>query len=112
MVSVKVTDGARFNATETVGGRITKKSSATVPVTWAIPRLNDASLIFTFEEEDREALLSLPEKFLALSSKTTGKDITSHAELEMLLLPPLKKRLKSKSKPKTTTPKPEPPIEE
>jgi hypothetical protein len=106
MVSVKVTEHAPFNATQTIGGRITKDTSANVSVYWALPRLDDSGLMFTFEESDREALLSVNESQLLLAAKTTGEPITTHAELEALLLP--KKKAKKTTKPKTKTTKTKP----
>ena len=100
MVTVKVSEDASFNGVDTPAGRITKKRPAKVSVLWSLPRLNDRNLTFTFEEEDRKTLTSLSDKRLRLAAKTTATDLTTHAELEALLLPP-KKRSTRKSKPKT-----------
>lgn len=100
MVSVRVSETARFNGTDTPAGRITKKRPATVSVLWSLPRLNDRNLEFTFEESDRETLNSLSEKRLRLAAKTTGTDLTTHAELETLLLPAKKKTILNKPKSK------------
>ena len=113
MVSVRVSETAGFNGIDTPAGRITKKRPATVSVLWSLPRLNDLNLEFTFEESDRETLNSLSEKRLRLAAKTTGTDLTTHAELEALLLPKKKKPILSKPKSKAkSTKKAEKAVEE
>ena len=114
MVSVIVAESAPFYHTETPAGTITKNRSQRVSVLWALPRLNSPVVMFTFEESDREALQGLSSKHLALAAKTTGKDISTHAELEALLLP-AKKKAKPKpkaAKPKTTKSEPKTPEKE
>jgi len=113
LVTVIVAEGcSRFNATDTPAGRITKKKSASVSVRWALGRLNSRDLVFTFEEKDRETLLSLSPKQLLLAAKTTGEDVSTHKELEALLLPVKKKPKISKPKPKTTKSKAKTPQKE
>jgi len=102
MVSVIVAESATIEYTETPAGRITKNRSQRVSVQWALPRLNSVDIMFTFEESDREALSTLTPNQLRLAAKTTGKDISTHAGLEALLLPAKKK---AKPKPKAAKPK-------
>lgn len=114
MVSVIVAESAPFYHTETPAGTISKERSQRVSVKWALPRLDSPNVMFTFEESDREALKALTPNQLRLAAKTTGKDISTHAELEALLLP-AKKKAKPKpkaAKPKTTKSEPKTPEKE
>mgnify|MGYP000020230742 CR=1 FL=1 len=107
MVTVIVAEEATFHHTETPAGTITRNRSQRVSVRWSLPRLNSPDLLFTFEESDREVLSSLTANQLRLVAKTTEKDITTHSEVEALLLP-AKKKPKKTTKPKTKTTKTEP----
>jgi hypothetical protein len=69
----------------------------------ALTLMGDSNLEVLFVEEDRESLLEInPERF-AVITRVMGTKITTHAELESLLLPP--KPVKKGRKPTAKKPK-------
>lgn len=106
MVTVRLTDNStigKFNINTKT--EITRKEEATVPVTWAVLRLSDPNLFFSFDEKDREELLALSEKIVLIGCRETGKDISTVKELADELLPKkAKPKPKPKPKPKAKTP--------
>jgi len=89
---------------DTPHGKLSKRTPLTVPVDWALMRIGDKNLVFTFVEEDREDVLATSEKTLAMLSRVLKEDLKEASDLSSLLLPK-KKMLKVPKAPKLTKPK-------
>tara|TARA_R100000406_G_scaffold94037_1_gene85092 strand:+ start:353 stop:700 length:348 start_codon:yes stop_codon:yes gene_type:complete len=72
---------------ETPYGRISKRGPITVPVDWALMRIGDENLVFTFVEEDRKDVLETSDKTLAMLSRVLKEDLKKASDLSSLLLP-------------------------
>ena len=104
MVSVKLTEKSQLGSRFLIEGlegwtEITRNDTASVPLRRAIIGLSDSNLMFSFDEEDREGLLALPEKLLKAAAKELKKESLTAQELCDLLLP------KPKALPKRKTTK-------
>ena len=85
---------------------ITREEGVAVPLKWAATRLSDPNLFFVFDEEDREELSNLNERFLGIISKEMGKEGLKSKQILEELLPTPKKKILPKSplnKTKTTS---------
>ena len=106
VVQVKLSENSVMGRLEIVGtdGRseITRDDACSVPSNWALIRISDPNLMFTFEEEDRAILSSLEGKMLELVGKQLGLETAEAIEAE--LLPKAKKsKLSSITSKKTET---------
>tara|TARA_B100000902_G_C26459658_1_gene504813 strand:+ start:47 stop:379 length:333 start_codon:yes stop_codon:yes gene_type:complete len=101
LVSVKLSDEATmpyFKITPKI--EISKEESHGCSVRWAIVRLSDSNLFFTFEESDREELMALTNRLMEAGCKEAGIETLSHQSLCDALLPKPKAKPKPKTKPK------------
>ena len=83
---------------------ITRTDGVAVSVKWAATRLSDSNLFFVFNEEDREELLGLNERFVSILSKEMGVESLLVEELVEKLLPSPKKSILPKLSDKKTKP--------
>lgn len=81
---------------------ITREDGVAVPLKWAVIRLSDPNLFFTFDEEDREELSNLNERFLGILAKEMVKESLTDKELLEELLPTPKRAILPKSPLKKT----------
>ena len=102
MVSVKLSDEATMPFFKvTPKAEISKEESHDCSVKWAIVRLSDSNLFFTFEESDREELMALTDRLMEAGCKEAGIETLTHKSLCDALLPKPKAKPKPKTKPKT-----------
>jgi len=92
---VTLSEDANITRLETPHGTILRRSPISVPSDWALLRIKDSNLMFTFVEEDRKDVLATDEKTLGILSRVLGEELNKSSELCSLLLP--KKATKSKS---------------
>ncbi len=81
---------------------ITREEGVAVPLKWAAIRLSDPNLFFTFDEDDKDELSNLNERFLGIFSEEMGKESLPSKELLEELLPTPKKTILPKSPIKKT----------
>lgn len=79
---------------------LNREETLEVPLRWSLVRVGDPNLFFTFEEKDREEMLSLSEKFMTNVFRELG--VSSSKEVEEKLLP---KKPTTRGRPKATTAK-------
>ena len=109
MVTVKLTESSQLGGRYVIEGlegrtEITRNDSASIPLRRAIVALSDENLMFEFDEADREDLLNLSEKLLAIGLKEVGKESGTAQDLCDILLPKkVAPKPKSKPKPKKTS---------
>ena len=94
MPQVTLSEDANITRLETPHGAILRRSPISVPSDWALLRIKDSNLMFTFVEEDRKDVLATDEKTLGILSRVLGEELNKSSDLCSLLLP---KKAKSKS---------------
>ncbi len=94
MPQVTLSEDASITRLETPHGTIRRRSPISVPSDWALVRIKDSNLMFTFVEEDRKDVLATDEKTLGILSRVLGEELNKSSDLCSLLLP---KKAKSKS---------------
>lgn len=94
MPQVTLSEDANITRLETPHGTILRRSPISVPSDWALSRIKDPNLMFTFVEEDRKDVLATDEKTLGILSRVLGEELNKSSDLCSLLLP---KKAKSKS---------------
>ena len=94
MPQVTLSEDASITRLETPHGTICRRSPISVPSDWALVRIKDSNLMFTFVEEDRKDVLATDEKTLGILSRVLGEELNKSSDLCSLLLP---KKAKSKS---------------
>jgi|5_EtaG_2_1085323.scaffolds.fasta_scaffold10837_3 hypothetical protein len=104
MVNVRLSDNSsigRLTIRGTEGmSEITRNDSTPVTVLWAIVRVNDPDLFFTFEEADGKIIKGLTGNLLTTALREAR--VETAEELHALLIPK-KKKTTSKPKAKKTT---------
>lgn len=104
MVTVRLSDNSRISRLTVRGteglSEITRNDTASVTPLWAIVRVNDPDLFFTFEEADRKVLKGLTGNLKETALREVK--VESLKELEALLLPK-KKTTSTRGRPKKTT---------
>lgn len=104
MALVKFSDASNIGRLETPFGLLRRNAELEVKTWWAIAKIGDRNLMFTFVEEDRDVLMETTEKKLVILRKQLEKDITDASALCGLLLPKAKKTtLKKKTTKKTSS---------
>ncbi len=88
---------------ETPFGLLRTNAELEVGTEWAIAKIGDRNLMFTFVESDREALAETTEKQLVILRKQLEEDLSDASALCGLLLPKAKKTLKKKTTKKTSS---------
>lgn len=99
MALVKFSDVSNIGRLETPFGLLRRNAELEVGTEWAIAKIGDRNLMFTFVESDRSSLKETTEKQLVVLRKQLEKDIPDTSALCGLLLPKAKK---STVKKKTT----------
>lgn len=97
---VKFSTTANIGRLETPFGLLRRTGELEVETEWAIAKIGDRNLMFTFQESDRAALKETSEKRLVILRKQLKEEIPDTAALCGLLLPKAKKT--TKKAPKTT----------
>ena len=87
MPQVTLNPEGNIGSLDTPYGKISKRGPITVPVDWALMRIGDENLVFTFVEEDRKGVLETSDKTLAMLSRVLGEDLKKASDLSSLLLP-------------------------
>jgi len=114
LVSIKLSKNAQFSRMAIVGTdgltEVTRDEACSVPSSWAIVRLADPNLLFTFEESDRKFLSELEGKILDIALRELKlKGSASNVEEALLGAKPRTSSVKSKVSKvasKVTNPKP------
>ena len=88
---------------ETPFGLLRTNAELEVGTEWAIAKIGDRNLMFTFVESDREALAETTEKQLVILRKQLEEDLSDASALCGLLLPKAKKTLKKKTTKKASS---------
>lgn len=102
MALVKFSTTANIGRLETPFGLLRRTGELEVETEWAIAKIGDRNLMFTFQESDRAALKETSEKRLVILRKQLKEEIPDTAALCGLLLPKEKKTTKKTTKAKTT----------
>jgi hypothetical protein len=100
---VKFSDTANIGRLETPFGLLRRKGELEVETDWAIAKIGDRNLMFTFVEEDRAALKETDEKRLVVLRRQLKEDIPDALALCGLLLPKAKSSKKKATTKKTTS---------
>ena len=103
MALVKFSDASNIGRVETPFGLLRTNAELEVGTEWAIAKIGDRNLMFTFVESDREALAETTEKQLVILRKQLEEDLSDASALCGLLLPKAKKTLKKKTTKKTSS---------
>ena len=98
MVTVKLSESSSINSLRIDKQILELDGSLEVPIQWALRRISDPNLSFTFSKEDLE---EVDEETLFSAGHSLGNDEITIEELRTNLLPEEPK----KSKPKKVTPK-------
>ena len=78
---------------------ITRNDSTSVLLRWAVIRVNDTNLMFTFDESDRDGLNSLEGSLLSEVCRSMGLDeVSAESVTDMLLPKKIRKSLTKKAK--------------
>ena len=102
MALVKFSTGSNIGRLETPFGLLRRTGELEVDTEWAIAKIGDRNLMFTFQESDRAALKETSEKRLVILRKQLEEEIPDTAVLCGLLLPTAKKPRAKTTKAKTT----------
>jgi|TARA_R100000149_G_C5874547_1_gene138295 hypothetical protein len=100
---VKLSDESNIGRLETPFGLLRTNAELEVETWWAVAKIGDRNLLFTFQEGDRAALEETTEKQLVILRKQLGEEILDTSALCGLLLPKAKKTLKKKTTKKTSS---------
>lgn len=103
MALVKFSSQSNVGRLETPFGLLRTNAELEVGTEWAIAKIGDRNLMFTFVESDREALAETTEKQLVILRKQLEEDLSDASALCGLLLPKAKKTLKKKTTKKTSS---------
>ena len=91
MALVKFSDVSNIGRLETPFGLLRRNAELEVETKWAVAKIGDRNLMFTFVESDREALAETTEKQLVILRKQLKEDLSDASALCGLLLPKVKK---------------------
>lgn len=91
MALVKFSDASNIGRLETPFGLLRRNGELEVETWWAVAKIGDRNLMFTFVEDDRNALKETSEKRLVILRKQLGEEISDASALCGLLLPKAKK---------------------
>ena len=91
MALVKFSDVSNIGRLETPFGLLRRNAELEVGTEWAIAKIGDRNLMFTFAENDRNALKKTSEKRLVILRKQLNEEIPDTSALCGLLLPKVKK---------------------
>ena len=94
MALVRVSDDGGFKPIIVLGVPLERDKDYPITVLAALVRCSDKNLHFTFEEKDREEMMSLDPELFPIFSNELAKPISTHDDLAKLLLP--KKSLSKK----------------
>lgn len=103
MALVKFSTGSNIGRLETPFGLLRRNAELEVGTEWAIAKIGDRNLMFTFQESDRAALKETSEKRLVILRKQLGEEISTATALCGLLLPKAKKTPARKKTTKKTS---------
>jgi hypothetical protein len=93
---VKLSDESNIGRLETPFGLLRRNAELEVGTEWAIAKIGDRNLMFTFVEDDRNALKETTEKQLVVLRKQLENDLPDVSTLCGLLLPKAKKSITKK----------------
>lgn len=96
---VQFSSASNIGRLETPFGLLRSNATLEVGTDWAIAKIGDRNLMFTFEESDRDALGEVSEKQLAILRRQLNQEDLDTKALGLLLLPQ-KKKASPKKKPK------------
>lgn len=102
MALVQFSSASNIGRLETPFGLLRRNATLEVGTDWAIAKIGDRNLMFTFEESDRDALGEVSEKQLVILRKQLDQEDLDTKALSLLLLPQ-KKKASPKKKPKKTS---------
>ena len=91
MALVKFSDVSNIGRLETPFGLLRRNGELEVETWWAVAKIGDRNLMFTFVEDDRNALKETTEKQLVVLRKQLEEDLPDTSALCGLLLPKAKK---------------------
>ena len=103
MALVKFSDVSNIGRLETPFGLLRKNAELEVGTEWAIAKIGDRNLMFTFVEADRKDLKETTEKQLVVLRRQLGQELSSASTLCDLLLPKIKKSAVKKKTTKKTS---------
>lgn len=103
MALVKFSDTSNIGRLETPFGLLRRNGELEVETEWAIAKIGDRNLMFTFVEDDRNALKETDEKRLVVLRRQLKEDIPDALALCGLLLPKEKPSKKKATTKKTTS---------
>ena len=103
MALVRLSDESNIGRLETPFGLLRTNAELEVETVWAVAKIGDRNLLFTFVEEDRDALKETNEKQLVVLRKQLEEDLPDASALCGLLLPKAKKTLTKKKTTKKTS---------
>lgn len=100
MALVKFSTNSSIGRLETPFGLLRRNGELEVETLWAVAKIGDRNLMFTFAESDRKGLKETTEKQLVVLRRQLKEELPSSTSLCNLLLP--KKSITKKTKAKTT----------
>ena len=103
MALVKLSDESNIGRLETPFGLLRRNAELEVGTEWAIAKIGDRNLMFTFVESDRKDLKETTEKELVILRKQLGQELPDASTLCGLLLPKVKKTTVKKKTTKKTS---------
>ena len=103
MALVKFSTNSGIGRLETPFGLLRRNGELEVETGWAVAKIGDKNLMFTFVESDRKALKETTEKQLVVLRKQLNEEISDSSVLCGLLLPKVKKSITKKKTTKKTS---------
>ena len=97
MALVKLSDESNIGRLETPFGLLRTNAELEVETWWAVAKIGDRNLLFTFQEGDSAALEDTTEKQLVILRKQLGEELLDTSALCGLLHPKAKRTLKKKA---------------
>tara|TARA_R100000406_G_scaffold84763_2_gene67896 strand:- start:1272 stop:1598 length:327 start_codon:yes stop_codon:yes gene_type:complete len=88
---VKFSTGSNIGRLETPFGLLRRNGELEVETWWAVAKIGDRNLMFTFVESDRSSLKETTEKQLVVLRKQLEEDLPDTSALCGLLLPKAKR---------------------
>lgn len=98
MALVKFSDTANIGRLQTPFGLLRRNGELEVKTWWAVAKIGDRNLMFTFQESDRAGLTETTDKQLVILRKQLGEDLPDTKALCGLLLPKVKRTTKTTKK--------------